>query len=352
MHFKKLKVPKKIKRRLKKSIKKHQVLIGATLITLLILSLIGNITVSWVLRQRVREPKVLAFYYPWYSDNAWASVDTPVLGRYLSQDSDIIRQHLIWAQQAHIDVLIASWWGKNDYTDKAIEKLLVLAEKTPVQIAIYYEKTPDDAGRPQDAINDFSYLLEKYGRSPAFFKIDNKPVIFIYSRAVDQLWGQWENIIPTIRERYEICLITDIVIDATSWYKQVAPFDGLHHYNIIELLDMYSHHFLFMPSVSAIFKMQVLTTKISGKISTVTVNPGYDDSSIAERTHHVTVGRRDGILYRLLWQEAIAANPDWIIITSFNEWYERSEIEPSQEFGDLYLKITARYAAQFKTGLP
>ena len=43
-----------------------------------------------------------------------------------------------------------------------------------------------------------------------------------------------------------------------------------------------------------------------------------------------------------------SARPDWILIDSFNQWETGSEIEPSVEFGDLYLKLTAEYAARFK----
>jgi hypothetical protein len=57
---------------------------------------------------------------------------------------------------------------------------------------------------------------------------------------------------------------------------------------------------------------------------------------------------RDGSrLYETLWREAIAADPDWILITSFNEWHEGSEIEPSVEHGEVYLTLTKKWSAAF-----
>jgi hypothetical protein len=47
------------------------------------------------------------------------------------------------------------------------------------------------------------------------------------------------------------------------------------------------------------------------------------------------------------WQQAIAAHPTWILITSWNEWHEGTEIEPSTEFGETALLITQAYAHQF-----
>jgi len=57
--------------------------------------------------------------------------------------------------------------------------------------------------------------------------------------------------------------------------------------------------------------------------------------------------RQDGQTYAVLWEEAIRAQPDWVLITSWNEWHEGSEIEPSWEDGDQYLKLTAKYAPGF-----
>ncbi|HID22466.1 MAG TPA: hypothetical protein EYP14_08700, partial [Planctomycetaceae bacterium] len=87
-----------------------------------------------------------------------------------------------------------------------------------------------------------------------------------------------------------------------------------------------------------------------GRISTVTVIPGYDDTKI--RRPGLKVPRRDGALYRMQWEEAIAAQPDWVLITSWNEWHEGSEIEPSVEHGDQYLKLTAEYAKPFVARRP
>ncbi|MGC8890962.1 MAG: glycoside hydrolase family 99-like domain-containing protein, partial [bacterium] len=53
-------------------------------------------------------------------------------------------------------------------------------------------------------------------------------------------------------------------------------------------------------------------------------------------------------LYSNLWKFAINSNPNWIIITSFNEWHEGSEIEPSEEYGDTYINLTKEYSLKFK----
>jgi hypothetical protein len=85
----------------------------------------------------------------------------------------------------------------------------------------------------------------------------------------------------------------------------------------------------------------------AGKISTITVIPGYDDTKI--RKPGLAVERHGRELYRLQWEQALAADPHWVLVTSFNEWHEGSEIEPSLEFGTKYIELTGEYAARFKS---
>lgn len=74
--------------------------------------------------------------------------------------------------------------------------------------------------------------------------------------------------------------------------------------------------------------------------------PGYDDTKI--RKPGLSIDRHNGDLYRTLWKAAIDAAPDWVLITSWNEWHEGSEIEPSVEDGQQYLKLTSEFAQAFK----
>ncbi len=59
---------------------------------------------------------------------------------------------------------------------------------------------------------------------------------------------------------------------------------------------------------------------------------------------------QNGDLYQEMWQDAMTSTANWILICTFNEWHEGTEIEPSIEFGDLYLNITHQYTVQWKTG--
>lgn len=307
--------------------------------------------------------RVMAFYYPWYGvpDGPggagrtvhWGRIDVankdiaasthyPSLGAYDSHDPKLIDQHCRWAKDAHIDTLIVSWWGHNSYSDRAMGTILDACEKHNLNACIYYETVP----RPQtaqSAAKDIVGVLNKYGSHSAHLKIDGKPVVFVYGRTLQELGLlQWREAAKIVNSEYGPGAM--LIGDQFS-YGSAQVFDGLHTYNTAGSLRGMD------PAearkwASGTYQSWVQLADKAGKISTITAIPGYDDTKI--RKPGLAVERYGGNLYRVQWEEAIKADPHWVLITSFNEWHEGSEIEPSHEDGDQYLKLTAEYAKRFK----
>ncbi|MBX0329983.1 hypothetical protein K2Z83_20150 [Oscillochloris sp. ZM17-4] len=76
-----------------------------------------------------------------------------------------------------------------------------------------------------------------------------------------------------------------------------------------------------------------------------TVMPGYDDLKL--RGGHAR-DRQGGDYYRGTWQTAIDRNAQAVVLTSFNEFFEGSHIEPSETYGDLYLRLTKELSDKFR----
>ncbi|HDZ45065.1 MAG TPA: hypothetical protein ENH80_14125, partial [Phycisphaerae bacterium] len=212
-----------------------------------------------------------------------------------------------------------------------------------ISACIYYEKVPPPI-TPKSAADDIVRVLAKYGGHPAYLKVDGKPVVFIYGRAIGQLGaGGWLDAIERVRKASKggAVFIGEPPSPATAWV-----FDGLHSY-------CPAGHLRGMSLAqggkwaAASYPQQVRNALGKGRISTLTVIPGYDDTKI--RTPGLKVPRHGRQLYETLWEKAIAANPRWVLITSFNEWHEGSEIEPSLEEGRAYLDATKRFTARFKS---
>ncbi|MGH9201206.1 MAG: glycoside hydrolase family 99-like domain-containing protein, partial [Vicinamibacterales bacterium] len=80
-----------------------------------------------------------------------------------------------------------------------------------------------------------------------------------------------------------------------------------------------------------------------------TAMPGWDDTRAGRSSAYVRP-RADGEYYRQSFNGAITSGADWVIVTSFNEWVEGTQIEPSATYGDFYLNLTRDLANAFRSG--
>lgn len=296
--------------------------------------------------------EVLAFYYGWYANpdvsGRWGhwpegTAHEPLAGRYDSNDPKIIEKQFSQAKSAGITGLIVSWWRKGDFQDEGVPLLLTAAEKAGLKMTIYYEVAkPRQSPTPQATEDDLLDVLTLYSNHPAWLRAGKKPVVFVYGRALNELHlAGWTHVITQVNRRYAggVCFIGDEISAAA-----VKVFDGIHSYNPTNLIANKS-----VDEIRAWAKTNYRRwVATAGKrISCVTVIPGYDDSKLSRPGPRPVTSRHDGETYRVLWQEAIAAQPDWILITSWNEWHEGSEIEPSRENGDRELIATGQFARTF-----
>jgi glycoprotein endo-alpha-1,2-mannosidase len=314
-------------------------------------------------RRWTRVPrKVMAFYYTWYgrpeNHGNWfqwhdvkpdehdiaSSTHYPARGAYDSHDPETIDYHIQLAKDHGVDAFICTWWGQGHFVDRAFTRVLDRAKEKDFEVTIYWEDAPDEGWKKvSQAVDDLVYVLEKYGSHPAFLKIDGKPVIFVYGRVMGQIsMDEWPRVISLAQQRYG----EDFILIADGYKEGYARlFDGIHTYNIAGWVQGKKPDKLRELS-SGSFTKAVQIARNNAKISCITIIPGYDDTKI--RTPGLNTERMDGETYRILWEQAIDANPDWVLITSWNEWHEGSEIEPSWEHGDKYIRITGEYAERFK----
>jgi hypothetical protein len=304
--------------------------------------------------------KVLAFYYPWYGTPEFSGkwyhykgldfrnktianfTHYPSVGPFDSNDPEVVAHHMQLARQAGIDGFIISWWGQGSFEDKAMPLIFSEAAKKGIEITLYYEIIPRPVC-PENAAADLLYILNNYGSHKAFQKMNGKPVVFIYERAMQQLReAEWATVLTDVNNALPGGFVA---IGHGFSIARGMIFDGIHIYNCAGYLSGKSLEKGINDSKKLYSNALVLAENFD-RISTVTVIPGYDDSKI--RNPGLKVARLDGDLYRKMWELAIELNPDWVLISSFNEWHEGSEIDISLEYADLYVKITAEHAFLFR----
>jgi len=92
----------------------------------------------------------------------------------------------------------------------------------------------------------------------------------------------------------------------------------------------------------------LLPGKGARRIWAATVSPGYDDTRLDDGRAVRVTPREQGAYYDAQWQAAFASGADWVLVTSWNEWWENSQIEPSALYGDFYVGRTRAWADAFR----
>ncbi|MBN1344996.1 MAG: hypothetical protein JXQ73_20045 [Phycisphaerae bacterium] len=304
---------------------------------------------------------VMAFYYPWYGTEKsgdrsrhWGNWDAakkdapqslrwPVGGPYDSTDPAVVDRHMRQFAEAGIDVAIVSWWGPGDHTDKAMPIILDHAAKHGLKVTVYFEVVRSKPPTVESAVSDLDYLAGRYASHPAWLRVGSYPVIFLYGRVMGQLDEvEWIRALDLSRRQSGANWIA-IADGIRAGYG--ALFDGIHGYNTMG-------SYLNQPESSwpeiarAHMTSAIRYARPNAHIACATIVPGYDDTKI--RKPGAALDRADGRLYDAQWKVALETQPDWILITSFNEWHEGSEIEPSAELRDKYLKATAKWTKQWR----
>ncbi|GCE27395.1 hypothetical protein KDA_28790 [Dictyobacter alpinus] len=290
---------------------------------------------------------VLAFYYPWYIQQSWTlqqMSDLPSV-QYNSGDDVTIDRQLNFAAGAGITGFISSWWGAGDKTDVNFGKLLVHAATLEQQAnyhfasSLYMECDAPNLNTPAKMASGLTYVRDHYSNDAHFFHWQGKPVLFFWSPLGNgRTLAQWASIRQQVDPNHQMIWSAEGVDT-----NLLSVFDGLHLFSA----GYWGLKNNTMPQVDQGFRDKITAYNQANntqKIWAAGVMPGYDDTRVPGRKGTFTVPRNNGTTYTTSWNAAIASNPEWITITSFNEWFEGAMIEPSVTYGNQYLTLTQQFA--------
>jgi prefoldin subunit 5 len=259
--------------------------------------------------------KVGLFYYVWYegglgnghwnSSQGWTVVDTPLLGFYNSSDPSLIRQHLKWFEELGVDFLIISWWGSStlqgyEFADTTTRLVFDLINETnsPIKITLMVEDFNQSGTYDFAAIYDYIYDNYATRYVNEFFDLNGKPLVCWWNSDVTN----------TSDSRQRI----------GNDSRFVARIIGHHDY-----VDWYA----WRPCSVDDEDYPITLPKLS-KDGFTCIEPRYDDSHIG-RSSTFDDDYSEGV-YDRQWTWALkqGSNLSIIAIYSWNEYHERSQIEP------------------------
>ncbi|HEV3475310.1 MAG TPA: hypothetical protein VG602_08095 [Actinomycetota bacterium] len=299
-------------------------------------------------------PKTLAFYYAWYRGSDWIDGSKPTArynvnpDPYDSADPRVIDRHFAQADVAKLDGFIVSWWGRDTPSDHNLPALLARVPKG-FEIALYLEVQGHRFRTPADIIGELDYALDRYGSSPHYLRVGGRPVVYVYSsKAVLRGAGQaenpdyrlvWHEVVRGLRARGH----RPVLIGDGTDPEDLSVFGGLHTYGttlVSEEAELERRMALTARAYSAVHGGR-------RRIWASSVFPGYDDRHMRGPSRQY-VPRDGGAFYAAQWWTAVAGDPDQVVVVSFNEWPETTNIEPNLEWQDHYLQLTAQWASRYR----
>jgi hypothetical protein len=274
---------------------------------------VGGIVCACLGAPAAHAATVAIFYYPWYGnpkvDGTWEhwnqggnvpparlySSFYPARGAYSSNDPAVVRQQLREIARAGIDEVVISWWGRGSRGDTRLPGLVAAVRRAGLEPALHLE--PYD-GRSADTVRlDLQYAASLGVRD-----------VFVYlPRLIDA--ASWSSVRAGAPPGMRLFAGTELV-----GFAAAGRFDGFYTYDFVTY---------------GADKFARLCTEAHrvGLLCGPSVGPGYDGVRAGEAPGGKE--RRDGETYDRLWAAALAAAPDLVTVTSYNEWGESTQIEPA-----------------------
>jgi glycoprotein endo-alpha-1,2-mannosidase len=297
-----------------------------------------------------------AFYYPWYGTPEQDSVYIhwrhdvlgdgvphtypggddigadfyPLDGCYSSSDPEILNRQMHQLNQAGIGVISVSWLGIGSFEASSLDLLMDIAAENKIAVNFHLEPAVQTSIETvRDAI---VYLIDTYRNHPAFYRdTRNAPngLFYVYDSHTTPA-SQWARLLTpagdlTIRgTRWDTALLGLLLNESDKAFIEASGMDGAYAYFAV---DGFTYG-----STSANWPALVRWAESRDLLFVPSVGPGYRDQRIRPWNGRNWRDREAGGYYDCMFARAIAANPQLIGITSFNEWHEGTQIEPAMPF--------------------
>ena len=303
-----------------------------------------------------------AYYYPWYGTfpggHGWNDTlryhlqppQMPAIGYYSSRDRSTIEAQIDQSHRGNISFWATSWWGPGSAEDNTIRNVLFTDPRAAeLRYAVQYESTgrlgtfaqPDYS----KLLPDFRYLAQNYFNNPDYLRIAGRPVVFMYlTRAYFNTpisRAAVANLRQAMQSEFHLdpYLVGDDVFAGDINAQRMRLWDAVTDFDVYgTALAAHGSTTAGLDALAATYRQARATAHSAGIGFVPTASPGFDDRAV--RAGHVAApryltdvpGAGEGSLFARMLSRVVVPDTDQaaanlLMVNSFNEWHEDTQIE-------------------------
>jgi hypothetical protein len=308
---------------------------------------------------------VMAVYYPWWDPTTFNNPpntgallprwwnDTPLAPSDTTTESSVAAQ-VNQAAANGIDGFLLEYQGSADMAQRL--RLVTQAAQAHRGFAVApmvdlsYLPGLSDSFTPADqAAMVYNWTLQALSTTAGTAQLqqDGKPVVFYFatSTLTPSVWTVVANDLAAAgRHPFVVGDSTDPSYNMPGlfWYTpNTVPADAnlpWFYFNMVQ---------------AARLQDAVHDNPAPGRLLAVPVSPGENNTEeILPPSQLVNIPRNGGLRYNDTWAAALLAQPDWVIVSTWNEWVEATGVAPSNNAGNRALTQTGVWSSLWRTPLP
>ncbi len=318
--------------------------------------------------------EVLAPHYTWYTEERWFSgpeypFTTPIRGYYSSADPNIAAAQNTEKEQYGIGVDLVAWWGPRAISTELFKEGYLNASNFHDRpFCFLYEITGRlnsldkygyfDFNNPEiekGFLEDLEYLEKNYFWYPNYYRINGKPVIYIWWQSIKN----FDEVSKRLKDKVFLIGSIDFLfppkeqetirINSLNWYDAISYY-GIAPIRIAKQYGKLSDEFI-SDYIKSVFDWSEIIMKYNPHVELILPlqyayhdhRGDFDQADSKSRIFHhdYTQSLKFTKISRLL-----AENLDCIkriMLVSYNEHWEGHGAEPSLEYGNYWLSLIERF---------